>query len=107
MSLVFGSFAQVAPAATTLVNAYTVPAGKRATVTVIVCNRSHSTDIRISIAPNGAADAVQQYLMYDSPISANETISTLRFTVTAGDVIRVRSTSGNVNFNVNGIEELI
>lgn len=105
MTLVFGALAQSAPAATTLTNAYTVPAGKRATLAVFACNRSTATTFRISVAPAGASDANAQYLVYDAALDANETLGTMQFTVTAGDIVRVYSTSGNVTFNVNGIEE--
>lgn len=105
MSLAFGALGQSAPAATTLTDAYTVPAGKRATLAVFACNRSTATTFRISVAPNGATDAVGQYLVFDAALDANETLGTMQFTATAGDVVRVYSTSGNVTFNVNGIEE--
>ncbi len=105
MADVWGVLAQVAPAATTLTDAYTVPASKRATVNVIVCNRSVATSIRVSHALNGAADAVAQYLLYDFNVDDNNSVETTNFTLGDGDIVRVYSTSGNVTFNVNGIEE--
>lgn len=102
---VWGSLAQSSPAATTLTSIYTVPSGKRATVEVVICNRAALTTVRLSQAINGAADALAQYLLYGYEIEANDAVSTARFTANGGDVIRVYSASGNVTFQVNGIEE--
>lgn len=105
MSMLFGVLGQTSPAATTLTDAYTVPAGRRATVSVVVCNRAGATTVRVSIASNGAADAVAQYVLYDTALAANDTIGTMRLTVGAGDVVRCYSASGAVSFTINGIQE--
>lgn len=105
MADVWGALAQSAPAATTLTDAYTVPSAKHATVEVMMCNRSTSTTVRLQHAIAGAASANAQYLLYDYPLDANASVVTARFTVKATDVVRVYSTSGNVTFNINGIEE--
>lgn len=105
MTDVWGNLGQVAPAATTLTDAYTVPASKHATIEVVMCNTGAATTVRLAHAIAGAANATKQYLLYDFTIAAGESPSTARFTVRATDVIRVYSASGNVAFNVNGIEE--
>lgn len=105
MADLWGALAQSAPAATTLTDAYTVPAAKHATVEVVACNRASDTVIRIQHAPGGAASATTQYWAYDYPLLANDTKVSARLTVAAGDVIRVYSGSGSVTFNINGIEE--
>lgn len=106
MADVFGALAQSLPSATTLTDAYAVPASKRATVEVVACNRGGSAaTVRLSHAIAGAADTGAQYLLYDYSIGAGEAVSTARFTVKAADVVRVYSSSGSVAFNVNGIEE--
>jgi hypothetical protein len=105
MSDVWGTLAQSAPAATTLTDAYTTPALKRATVEVIICNRSTATTVRLSYAIAGAADTAAQYLLYDFSLGANASVATARITTKAADVIRVYSASGSVTFQVNGIEE--
>jgi hypothetical protein len=103
---VWGALAQSAPAATTLTAAYTVPAGKVATVEVIVCERNAATAlIRLALSPNGATIADTHYLFYNYNMAANDTLTTARFVVNAGDVLRVYSSTGNVTFNINGIEE--
>lgn len=105
MADLWGALAQSSPAATTLTDAYTVPTLKHATIEVVACNRSVTTSIRLQHAIGGAASANAQYLLYDFSLPANETKVTARFTVAAGDVVRVYSASGSVTFNINGIEE--
>jgi hypothetical protein len=105
MATVHGMLGQSAPAATTLTTAYTVPAGKRATVRVLVCNRSSGDTFRIAASPNGAAIDNAHYVAYDQVIAANDSVSSVAFTVTAGDLVRVYSTNGTLSFSVTGIEE--
>lgn len=105
MADLWGALAQSVPAATTLTDAYTCPAGRHATVEVVACNRSVTTNIRLQHAVAGAASAVGQYLLYDFSLPANESKVTSRFTMAAGDVLRDYSASGSVTFNINGIEE--
>lgn len=105
MADLFGALAQVAPAATTLTAGYTVPALKRATVEVVICNRGGAATVRLSHAVNGAADTAAQYLLYDFVIPAGETKVTAQLSMNTADVIRVYSTTATVAFNINGIEE--
>jgi hypothetical protein len=108
MSDVWGTLAQSSPAATTLTDAYTTPSLKRSTIEVVICNRDAAgTTVRLSYAIAGAANAVSQYMLYDYALGANASVSTTRFTTKASDVVRVYSTSGNVTFTVNGIEESV
>lgn len=105
MADLWGALAQSAPAATTLTDAYTVPALKHATVEVVACNRGADTVVRLQHAIGGAASANGQYWLYNYPLLANDTQVTARLTLAAGDVLRVYSGSGSVSFNINGIEE--
>lgn len=103
MSEVWGALAQASPG--TLADIYTVPTGKRGTVEVIMCNVGLAALVSLSQAPAGASDDAVQYLIYEAAIDAGETRTTARFTVTGGDVLRGFSDTGDVSFNVNGIEE--
>lgn len=103
MSDSWGALAQAAPGA--LADIYTVPASKRGTVEVIMCNTGAAALVSLSQASGGAADSIEQYLLYDAAIDAGETRTTARFTVSAGDVLRGFSDTGDVSFNINGIEE--
>jgi hypothetical protein len=97
--------AQSAPGATTLTDAYTVPASTKFEGKVLVANRSSvGTTFRISLAPAGAADATSQYLAYDLGIPGNDTYVTPTFAVPAACVVRVYATLATVTFTITGLE---
>jgi hypothetical protein len=95
------------PSATTLTDAYTVPALKSTVVsTITVCEKGGATaTYRLSVAVGGVADTAKQYLVYDAPLAANETVTfTLGITLATTDVIRVYASTANVAFNIFGAE---
>ena len=81
---------QIALPATTLTPLYTVPSLAEAVVsTLYVCNRGDYMVFRLSVAVAGEADNPKQYLYYDIPIPANETLAaTVGITMAATDEIR-------------------
>lgn len=91
--------AQSNPSATTLTDAYTVPASTKVVGWVNVCNRGGATTFRLSHAVAGAADDNKQYLAYDTAINANDII-TIKFAAAATDVIRVYAGAATLSFNV-------
>jgi len=98
---------QSAPAATTATALYTVPAATEAVIsTIVVANRAATAgSFRLSVRPNGAAQADQHYLAYDVPIAANDsTTLTLGITVDATDVVTVYASSADMSFNIFGSE---
>ena len=97
---------QSAPAATTATTVYTCPAATQTIVSVIViCNRSTATTFRVGVDVNGAGDSNSDYLAYDMPIGANETIEIGKgVTLDASDLIRVYAGSANLTFSVFGEE---
>ncbi len=98
---------QVAPAATTATTLYTVPASTEAVIsTIVVANRAATAgSFRLSVRPDGAAQANQHYLAYDVPIAANDsTTLTLGITVDATDVVTVYASSADMSFNIFGSE---
>ena len=107
----YKNLGQIAPVANTLLNAYTVPAGRMTILSsLMVANTSNSTvprfdKIRVSHAINGAADALPQYLYYDVYVPPLQTFAaTLGVTMQPGDVIRVQSLAGISSFNLYGTE---
>ena len=107
MASTFKILGQSKPSATTLTDAYTVPALTSATVsTITVANQSATaTSFRISVAIGGAADTPAQYLYYDIAIPGNDTFATtIGITLGAGDVIRVYNTLATCSFNIFGVE---
>lgn len=98
---------QSAPSATTATSLYTVPSATEAVVsTIVVANRANTAgSFRLSVRPNGTAQANQHYLAYDVPIAANDsTTLTLGITMDAADVITVYASSANMSFNAFGTE---
>lgn len=98
---------QVNPASTTLTPLYTVPASTVTVVsTLVVANRTSSTrTVRVSVAPGGAADSVEQYLLYDTPLVKNDSnFYTLGISLATTDVMRVYVDSVGVSFNLFGVE---
>ena len=95
------------PSASTLTDVYTVPASTSAIVSsFVITNRSSTaTSFRISVAPGGAPDSLEQYLYYDLSIPGNDTFGAERgVTLSAGDVIRVYAADATLSFNFFGIE---
>jgi hypothetical protein len=97
--------AQGAPVGGQLFDLFTVPEGKQATVKVVVCNRGSVDAFRFAVSPALAAIAPEHYMAYDFVIAANDSRTSSAFVVQAGDVVRVRSTNGDISFTLTGIEE--
>lgn len=98
---------QSAPSATTATDVYTVGSGLQAVIsTVTIANRgTGSATYRVSVRPDGAAQANQHYIAYDATVPANDTIAlTLGLTMDAADVVTVYGSTANLSFNVFGQE---
>jgi len=100
--------AQSDPTAETATDVYTVPAATEAVIsTVIIANRAASANtFRLSVRPDGAAQADEHYIAYDVPIAANDsTTLTLGITLDAADVLTVYTgASATISVNVFGTE---
>lgn len=99
---------QARPGAASTVDLYTVPAATRTLVSsLLIANDDTATaTYRVTHALAGAADAVGQRIAPDVSIPANSFDGmTIGGTLNATDVIRVRSSTGNVNFFLYGIEK--
>lgn len=98
---------QVAPSATTATTLYTAPSSTQTVVsTIFVCNRgSSAAKFRLSVRPDGAAQANQHYLFYDTEIDANATIPiTTGITLGDTDVLTVYANSASLSFSAFGSE---
>ena len=96
-----------APAADTLTSLYTLPASTSAVVpTINVCNTSASAaTFRIGIRPGGAAIEQQNYLVYNSNISAYESIIFNQgIILDAGDILAVYSSASTLAFTAFKME---
>lgn len=86
---------------------YTVPASTQAVCsTLAVCNKASSNqtfDVRIKV--NNAADDDKQYLIFEAPVLAKDTLFiTIGVTLGAGDVVTVKASSADVTFQLFGSE---
>ena len=107
MATTYKILGQSAPAATTEVDLYTVPAATDAIVsTVTVVNRgTGSGTFRIYVSPAGAATADANYIFYDAALAAKQTLTvTLGITLDATDELRVYASTADFSFNAFGTE---
>ena len=98
---------QQEPAATTESTLYTVPSATQAVCsTLSVCNRTTSAaTFRVRIKINNAADADAQFVCFDAPIAAKDTLLlTFGATLGAGDVVVVYSSNADTAFSLFGSE---
>ena len=97
---------QVAPAATTEVDVYTAPGGAETVVSSItVCNRGADGTYRVSVRQGGGATANKDYVAYDAPIRANDTVVIVAgITMAATDVLRFYNSNGNMSMSAFGQE---
>lgn len=98
---------QLTPAANNLEDLYTVPSSTQTSVSsVIVCNQSGANiQFSISVAVNGAGNSAKQYLYFNIFLDANDSfVATLGLSLSAGDVVRVKTDTETVSFNMFGVE---
>lgn len=107
MAITYRVLGQLAPAATTNTDLYTVGAGKSAVIsTLTICNRSASSaTYRIAVRPAAAPLANEDYIAYDTTIVGNDTVAlTLGITLAATDIITVYASTNTLSFNLFGSE---
>lgn len=106
MATTYKVLGQSAPAATTLTTLYTVPALTSTVVsTLCVCNTGSSASFRVAIRPAGAAIDPKHYIVYDSVLSANDSVFlTLGVSLATTDVVSVYSSSTTLTFSAFGTE---
>jgi hypothetical protein len=98
---------QLYPATATSGTLYTVPSATQTICsTLSICNTaSSSTSFRVAILPTGEAVTNKNYLCYDSPIAANDSVLlTLGISLNQTDVVSVYANSGVIAFNLFGVE---
>jgi hypothetical protein len=98
---------QVAPSATTMTEAYKVPAATKAIIsTIVIANHAGSAGtFRLAARPNADSLLQKHYLAYDIPIAANDsTTLTLGVTLDSAELIEVYCSSGDMSVNIFGSE---
>jgi len=97
---------QSAPAADTDTEIYDCPDAMQFVGWLTVANRSSTPSrFRAWIEIDNAATADAQYVAYDVPIEANETIPVaVKVTMTADDRFNVRADDATLTFSLFGVE---
>lgn len=99
---------QLKPAAGVLEDLYEVPVGKKALVSSVRIASVESAaavgDVLVTVAEDGAADDESQTQLFLELGLKNAFSLTEGWTLNAGDVIRVRSSTGDVAFTAYGEE---
>lgn len=99
MATTYKILGQVEPSGTSTDDLYSVPAATEAIVSTIVIANTGSAQqaFRIFIRENGATTGTNNAIAYDTAIAANSQVAfTLGLTLSATDIISVRSDAGNV-----------
>jgi len=108
MATTYKILGQLAAAATTLETLYTVPTSTSAVISTLnICNRSGSSkSVRIAVRQGGAAIDNKQYIAYDLPIAAYDSIAlSVGITLAATDVVSVYASSASaISFTLFGSE---
>ena len=98
---------QLNPAATAATTLYTVPASTSAVAsTLSVCNQGAlAASFRVAVRPAGATLAARHYLVYDSSLTASDSVFlTLGITLATTDVVTVYTSSADLSFSLFGSE---
>lgn len=99
---------QVAPAATTEVNLYTVPVSTQAVVSSIAITNQAASSATFRIAVRPSADATttaKHYLVYGTTVGAADTVVlTIGVTLAASDKIQVFGSTATLSFSAYGSE---
>jgi hypothetical protein len=107
MAATYKVLGQSSPSATTATTLYTVPSSTSTIVsTLVVCNRdTASATFRIAVRPAGASLSNQHYIIYDSSIASNDSVTfTLGITLATTDVITIYASTANFSFSAFGSE---
>lgn len=99
---------QLSPSITTETSLYTVPVATTAIVsTLAVCNRSPlPATFRVAIRPaEDESTADKHWIVYGATVDGSDaTMLTLGLTLSAGDTIRIYSSSATMSFSAFGSE---
>jgi len=107
MALSYKILGQSSPTAATNTDLYTVPTATSAIVsTLAVCNQNSSAvSYRVAARKSGAAIATQHYVVYNTTIPANDTVTlTFGMALAATDIITIYANSASVSFTLFGTE---
>jgi len=97
---------QVIPSANTATTLYTCASANGAVAsTLSVCNQGLAASVRIAVRPAGASLTASQYILYDVPVSNNDSLFlTIGVSLANTDVVTCYASTANVSFGLFGTE---
>lgn len=102
---------QAAPANTSNVTLYTVPAGKYAVISLLnILNRDQTigadpATFRIAVVPSGQTLANQHWQDYDTFLDVRQRVTRLAgLSLAAGDSVIVQAGTTNLSFTLSGLQ---
>lgn len=104
----YGIFAQLDVAASADQTLYTCPASTRFVGSdLLLCNRGAvALLVRVRLRKNNEAHANKQFIVYDYPVEANDTLPMkLGMTLNDGDVIEITSDTATLSATLFGFQE--
>lgn len=107
MALSYKILGQTSPTSSTNTDLYTVPADTSAIVsTLAVCNQNSSAiSYRVAARKDGGALASSHYIVYNTVIPANDTVTlTFGMSLAATDIVTIYANSASVSFTLFGTE---
>lgn len=107
MAIKYKILGQSQPTANVPTSIYTVPAGNSAVISTLnICNLSGITqNFSIAARPNGNTLASSQYLSYNTPVGASDSIAlTIGIALSEGDVLTLNAPTGNIACTLFGSE---
>jgi hypothetical protein len=93
-------------AATTNTDVYTVPANRRATFTVSMCNRT-TGDRQVRLALRSGALTAADYVEYDVTVPANGVLERSGLILTSGQIVTTYASATGMSVVVYGVEEQV
>jgi hypothetical protein len=104
---IHGRLGAAALAATTDTALYVVPAARKATCTLNLCNRTASSvTVRVALIDGAlGALATEDYIEYDTTLPPGGTLERTGITLAATHTLMVRASAASVSAVVWGVEE--
>jgi hypothetical protein len=107
MAIAYKVLGQSNPTIYTMTQLYVVPTGANTIVsTLAICNQAvTATTVNVAVIPGGGTLTSQNYIMANTALAANDTITlTMGMTMGASDVLSVSTGSSTVSFTAFGSE---
>ena len=86
-------------------NLFTVAGTNQAQISIFVSNQSNDWErFSIALVPNNQSEQPENYLAYNTLLSANGVLAFSGIYLNSGDKVQVSSIGGNISFTATGID---